>query len=135
VNIELVGLPDTDRIWAQVAEDVSRCLRKAPMEIGAGDIWTNCRSGQWLLIIAHDDEKIHGTTVWRFSANRYFECVIMVGNRLKAWFPDLISAASTIAKAHDCRGLVATGRPGLIAPIKQLNPLARVARVTYALEF
>lgn len=135
MNIELVGLPDIDRIWAQVAGDIARCLRKAPMEIGAGDIWTKCRSGEWLLIIAHDGEKIHGTTVWRFTANRYFECVVMAGNRLKAWFPDLIDKATFIAKAHDCRGLVATGRPGLIAPIKHLNPLARVARVTYALEF
>ncbi len=135
MNIELVGLPDIDRIWGQIAEDVSRCLRKAPMEINAGDIWTSVRSGQWLLIIAHDGEKIHGTTVWRFTANRYFECGIMVGRGLKTWFPDLIDKATTIAKAHDCRGLIATGRPGLTAPIKHLNPLAKVARVTHALEF
>lgn len=135
MNIELVGVPDIDRIWAQVAGDISRCLRRAPMEIGAGDIWTNCRSGQWLLIIAHDGEKIHGTTVWRVTANRYFECVLLVGQRLRAWFEDIINAATAIAKANDCRGLIATGRPNLSIPIKKLNPQAKAIRVTHALEF
>lgn len=135
MQIEVVGLPDIDRRWALVVPDVARCLRKAPMEIGAGDIWIKCRSGEWLLIIAHDGETIRGTSVWRFSANRYFECVIMVGRNLKEWFPSLIEAATTIAKAHDCRGLIATGRPGLSSPIKQLNPQAKAIRVTHALEF
>lgn len=135
IQIEVVGLPDIDRRWALVVTDVARCLRKAPMEIGAGDIWTKCRSGEWLLIIAHDGETIRGTSIWRFSTNRYFECVIMVGRNLSEWFPSLIDAATTIAKAHDCRGLIATGRPGLSSPIKRLNPKVKAIRVTHALEF
>lgn len=135
MNIELVGVADIDRIWAQVAGDIARCLRKAPMEIGAGDIWTNCRSGLWLLIIAHDGEKIHGTTVWRFTAHGYFECVVMGGNRIKDWFAGLIDKATFIAKAQGCRGLVATGRPEFTSLFKRKLPLAKVCRVTHALEF
>lgn len=135
MNIDLVGIADVDRLWAMVVPDVARCLRKAPMEIGISDIWIKCRSGEWLLIIAHNGETIQGTSVWRFSANRYFECVIMVGRDMSGWFPSLIDVATTIAKAHDCRGLLATGRTGLIAPIKQLDPQARAVRTTYAREF
>lgn len=135
MNIELVGLPDIDRIWAQVTDDIARCLRKAPMEIGAGDIWTKCRSGEWLLIIAHDGEKIHGTTVWRFTAQGYFECVLLVGGRRGEWFPDLIEVAEGIAKAHDLRGLAASGRKGLIDMIKKLRPATKVPRSTFVLEF
>jgi len=135
MNIQLVGLTDIDRIWAQVAEDISRCLRKAPMEIGAGDIWTNCRSGQWLLIIAHEDGKIYGTTVWRFTANHLFECVILTGRKMKSWLSEIVEAATTIAKAHDCHGLVATGREGLFIPFKAINPRVKRPRSTYYLEF
>lgn len=135
MNIDLVGLPDIDRIWEKVADDITRCLRKAPMEIGAGDIWTKCRSGEWLLIVAHDGETIHGTTVWRFTAHGYFLCVVLAGSKMDDWFPQLIGTATAIAKAHDCRGLQATHRPGLSRPIKKLNPMAKVIRVTHALEF
>jgi hypothetical protein len=135
MQIEVVGLADIDRRWALVAEDVSRCLRKAPMEIGPGDIWTNCRSGQWLLIIAHDGENIHGTTVWRFTAHRLFECVILTGRDMKSWLPDLIGSVTIIAKAHDCRGLLATGREGLFIPFKKINPKVKRPRSTYYLEF
>lgn len=133
--VELVGVADIDKLWPRVVGDITRCLRKAPMEITAGDIWTHCRSGQWLLIVAHDGADVWGSTIWRFTANGYFECVLMGGHKLKDWFPDLIDKATFIAKAHDCRGLVATGRPGLIAPIKHLDPLAKVARVTYVRDF
>lgn len=133
--VELVGVADVDELWPRVVGDITRCLRKAPMEIGAGDIWTNCRSGQWLLIVAHDGTDVWGTTVWRFTANGYFECVVMGGHRLKAWFPDLIDKATFIAKAHDCRGLVATGRPEFTSLFKRKLPLAKVCRVTHALEF
>lgn len=135
MHIDIVGVPDIDRIWVQVAEDVARCLRKAPMEIGAGDIWTNCRSGHWLLIIAHDGEAILGTTVWRFTANRLFECVILTGRDMKSWLPELIEKATNLAKAHDCRGLVATGREGLFIPFKKINPRVKRPRSTYYLEF
>ncbi len=134
MQIDIVGVTDIDRVWPKVIADVVRCLRKAPMEIGPGDIWANCRSGQWLLIIAHDGKEIVGTTVWRFTANHYFECVILTGKSLKDWLPPLIDIATTLAKAHDCRGLVATGRPGLSREINRLNPLTKVARVTFALE-
>ncbi len=135
MNIDLVGLPDIDRIWAQVAGDVAHCLRKAPMEIGAGDIWTKCRSGEWLLIVAHDGQKIHGTTVWRFTAHGYFECVLLVGDGRTEWFPGLIQTAEGIAKAHECLGLIASGRKGLIDMIKKLRPAAKVPRSTFVLEF
>lgn len=135
MNIDIVGVPDIDRIWAKVAQDVARCLRKAPMEIGSGDIWTKCRSGEWLLIIAHDGETIHGTTVWRFTANALFECVILSGREMSSWLGQTIETATTIAKAHDCRGLVATGREGLFVPFKKINPRVRRPRSTYYLEF
>lgn len=135
MNIELVGLPDIDRIWAQVAGDIARCLRKAPMEIGAGDIWTKCRSGEWLLIIAHDGEKIYGTTIWRFTTHGYFECVNLVGDRRSEWFPELFDVAEGIAKAGGCRGLIASGRKGLIDMIKKQRPATKVPRSTFLLEF
>jgi len=135
MNIEIVGIADIDRIWAQVAEDVSRCLRKASMEIGAGDIWTRCRSGDWLLIIAHDGEKIHGTTVWRFTSHGFFECVLTVGRRLKSWAQPMADTATNIAKAHGCRGLIASGREGLIVPVKTVCRNARSVRVTLISEF
>lgn len=133
--IDLVSVPDIDRVWSMVATSVAHCLKKAPMEIGAGDIWTNCRSGSWLLIIAHDGQTVIGTTIWRFSANGYFECVLLVGNRFGEWFADLISFAASIAKSNGCHGLTATGRPGLTRQIKKLNPQTKVERVTFAWSF
>lgn len=135
MRIDLVSVSTVDQIWPMVANSVAHCLQKAPMEIGVGDIWTNCRSGQWLLIIAHDGQSVFGTTVWRFTANRLFECVILVGDRFDEWFPGLIEKVAEIAKSNGCNGLVATGRQGLFRKIKRTNPRAKIARVTYAWEF
>lgn len=135
MNITLVPVQDVDTIWPRVSESIVNCLRKAPMEIGAGDIWANCRSGQWLLLIAHDGGEIFGTTVWRFAGTGHFECVVLAGKKLDEWFFDVINMATRIAKDNGCRGLGATGRVGLFAPIKKLNPKAKMIRATYALEF
>lgn len=134
MNIDLVGLPDIDRIWAQVAGDVAHCLRKAPTDVEAGEVWVKCRSGEWLLIIAHDEGEVFGTTVWRFS-NGYFECLVLAGKRLKGWFPALIDVATAIAKTNECRGLIATGRPEFTSFFERYLPQAKAVRVTHALEF
>lgn len=135
ISVELVPVQDVDRTWNLVSHEIVRCLRKAPMEIGAGDIWTNCRSGQWLLIIAHDGAEILGTTVWRFTAHGYFQCVNLVGKRRSEWFQRLIEFATDIAKSNGCRGLFAEGRTGLVHMIKKLDPQAKAVRTIYLREF
>jgi len=132
--VELVGVADIDKIWPKVVGDVTRCLRKAPTDVGAGDVWVNCRSGQWFLIIVHDGETIHGTTVWRF-ANGYFECLVLAGRDLKHWLHDLIDTATRLAKLNECRGLIASGRPGFMTLFKKHLPQAKAIRVTHAMEF
>lgn len=134
MNIELVGVADIDKIWPRVAGDITRCLRKAETDVLAGDIWVNCRSGQWFMLIAHDGTEIRGTTVWRF-ANGYFECLVMAGDGLRHWFQALIDYATFIAKANDCRGLIATGRTEFQSFFKRYLPQAKAIRVTHALEF
>lgn len=135
IQAELVGLSDIDRIWPQVAEYISRALTKAPMEIGAGDIWTNCRSGQWPLIVVHDGERLLGASVWRFSANRFFECVVLGGERFHDWLETLIEFAKRIGETAGCSGLIATGRIGLHKRIKAKSPRLKLVRATYLLEF
>jgi hypothetical protein len=134
MNIELVGVADIDKLWPRVAGDITRCLRKAPTDVGAGDVWANCRSGQWFMIVAHDDVAIHGTTVWRF-ANGYFECLVLAGSDLSRWLYDLVETATSLAKLNGCRGLIATGRAGFKTLFKKHLPQAKAIRVTHALEF
>lgn len=135
ITIDLVALPDVDRAWAMIADRVAHCLRKAPMELSAGDIWANCRSGQWLLIIAHDGPRVCGTSIWRFAGNGYFDCVLLTGEAMREWAPQLIETAKKIAVPHGCRGLSATGRPTLIHEIKKTLPRTKVVRHTFASEF
>jgi hypothetical protein len=110
MNIQLVGVADIDKLWPRVAGDITRCLRKAPTDVGAGDVWANCRSGQWFMIVAHDDVAIHGTTVWRF-ANGYFECLVLAGSDLSRWLYDLVETAPAWQNSMAAVGSLPPGAP------------------------
>lgn len=135
-EIDLIRVPDVDRVWRMIGERVSAALDKTEMEISAGDIWAQCRSGQWLLLIAsNEDPQIVGVTVWRFAANQFFDCVLLTGEAMSTWAPALISEAVKIARETGCKGMSATGRPGLIREIQKSLPRTKIVRHTFASEF
>lgn len=139
MNIELVGVANIDQRWAMVAEAVAKCLKKAPeasVNITAADVWNHLRAGNWHLMLAWNDEgQIVGVTIWQFLANGYYDCAILTGAAMRDWFPEIIDAAKTIAKTHGCKGLVATGRPGLIHEIMKTDPETEVAGTIFAWRF
>jgi hypothetical protein len=66
VNISLVSPDNVDAIWPHIAKMVSDCIEKHPVDASAGDYWTGCRTGQFFLILAHD-EKAVAVSIWRFE--------------------------------------------------------------------
>lgn len=133
--IDLVSVPDIDRVWPMVAPMVSEGIKRVPSETTMADLWANCRSGQWFLLIAHDGKDMSGVSVWRFTAHGYFDCAFLTGERLDDWISGLITTATVIGKNHQCRGLSATGRTGLLRHLKRHLPAVRTVRATFASEF
>jgi hypothetical protein len=74
VQIELVRVEDIDQRWPLIVDRVAGCLRKAPSDFSAGDVWTQCRSGNWFLFLAWTRQEVIGYSIWQFTKNSYLAC-------------------------------------------------------------
>jgi hypothetical protein len=139
VNIELVGMADIDKRWGLIAGLVVKCLEKAPpasVNVTPAEVWNNVRSGRWQMLLAwKENGELAGITIWQFLSNGFYDCVILTGSALKSWLPEVVNAATLIAKGHGCKGLVATARRGLIHEIMKTNPQTKVVGSIFAWEF
>lgn len=124
---------DVDRIWPMIAEDVSKCIRKTPTYLTAGDLWTMCRTGNAFLLAVHDGVKIQAASIWQFEGQN-FTCLMLVGSRSDEWIIALFEKAAEMARYGGAVQLMASGRIGLGAKLKKHLPSLRVIRHTFAVE-
>lgn len=132
IQIELVRVEDIDQRWPLVADLVAGSLRKAPSDFSAGDAWTRCRSGDWFLLLAWNEEhRIGGFTIWHFTANGFFVCALLGGRNMGEWLPQTLKVATSIAKAHGCN-IAGACRPGLMKLLQsKYLPQAAAVRIQF----
>lgn len=134
MNITLVPVGNVDAVWPMVSALVVECLKKAPSYLTAGEIWQQCRSGDAFLFAIHDGEKVVGVAIWEFASafgQPAFVCLVLAGENLSGWVVNMVEVASKIARDGGAEILSATGRVGLLDPLKKKIPGVRVARQTY----
>lgn len=130
--VELVGVLHIDRIWPLVSKDFVECLNDNYGDCSAGDLWTQCRSGNAFLIVAHENEAIKSASVWRFEnwlKGPVFRCLILTGKDMKDWFDDVRTFCEQIAKDNGAT-FVWDGRDGW----GRAFPEAKKIRQTYMME-
>lgn len=135
LQIELVSVEDIGGRWPLIVDRVAGCLRKAPSDFSPGDVWTQCRSGNWLLFLAWNGPEVIGYSIWQFTKNGYLACILLAGHDMATWWPGAVEIVTDICEAHGCRGLADTGRPGLIKAVRRSLPQTKIARVTYVSDF
>jgi hypothetical protein len=135
--LNITKVADVDAVWPLIAPQIVRCIEKTPSFLSAGDLWQMCRSGQAFLLIAHDDVKIHGASIWQFQngyGRHVFDCMILVGKDLDQWVLDIFTAADRIRADGGATAITATGRPGLFKILKKYIPGLKLARQSYIVE-
>lgn len=134
MTIQLVPTANVDPVWPMVSALVVKCLEKAPSYLSAGDLWQMCRSGQAFLFVIHDGEKAGGVAIWQFApafGQHAFVCLALAGEGLEAWIVEMVEIAGKIAADGGAEILSATGRVGLLDPLRKKIPGVEVARQTY----
>lgn len=123
-SVEVVQVADVDQWWPLFGARVNECARSLQSNFSAGDLWTMCRTGQAILIVAHDGEKVLGATIWQFETwpdGPVIRNLVTVGEDLGAWQIDMHKAAKDVAIAGGANRFVFDGRNGW----KRLYPAAK----------
>lgn len=111
---EIIPVQDVDQIWSMISQSFSDCLNDTHGDCSAGDLWTMCRSGQAILMVAHDGE-IKGASIWRFETwleGPVLRCLILAGADMPSWFDECGKLAREIARAGGAKSYVWDGRKG-----------------------
>lgn len=128
----IVPIHDIDKAWPMVSKSFSDCLEETHGDCSAGDLWTLCRSGQAMLMIAYEDE-IKGASVWRFEnwlEGTVLRCLILAGDDMASWFQECSDLAEAVARNGGAKSFVWDGRKGWAKVFKD----AEIIRHTYRMK-
>lgn len=113
LNIALLSPEQVDAAWPYIAEMVVDGIEKNDVDASAGDFWTSSRSGQFYMILAHDDKPV-AASFWRFEtwpSGPVFNNLLTIGehHRKEEWFPEMEAFVNSIVKANGVRKYVWRG--------------------------
>jgi len=115
MNVQLVPVHFVDQIWPAVSEGFGRSLEYAP-DLSLGYLWTECRSGEAYLFVAHDEAgEVLAASIWRFTVwltGPRFKCLALYGKQMKRWLRPMEDAVRQAAKHGGATALAYEGRPG-----------------------
>jgi hypothetical protein len=114
VKIQHVTLEWVNRIWADVEPFIESALKHACGEYTVGNVQTLVTSGQWMLIVAVEDEKIVGAATVNFF-NRPSDRVAFVtaiGGRLIS-SPDTFAQLKAIVASFGATTLEGAARESI----------------------
>ncbi len=128
--ITLVSVDRIDAVWPHVREALEIACRRTGGDLDTGKLWAMCRRSEAYLLVAHDDERMHGASVWKpetWSSGKKLRCLALAGAGMKDWIQPMREEAVRLARLHDANALVADGRQGW----RKIFKNARVIRVVY----
>lgn len=104
MNIVLLSPGQVDATWPHIAEMVVDAIEKHDVDASAGDFWTASRSGQFFMILAHDDKPV-AASFWRFEtwpSGPIFNNLLTAGehHRKDEWFPKMETFVNGIVRAN-----------------------------------
>lgn len=127
MQVELCPTHLVDAVWLKLQDGFHRAVMKTGGDITPGELWTQARSGNAFLFVAHDGTEIHGASLWRFETwqtGAKFRCLALYGKGMKGWISDMHALVKQAAGRAD---LVSEGRVGWPA----VFPKATILRHLY----
>ena len=129
-QISLVPQALVDGIWSSLTEGFEEAVRKTGGDITTGDLWQQARRGDAFLILAHDDDRLYGASLWRpevWQSGTKFRCLALFGADMAGWIGDMRKMAQKVGKDCGAASLLAEGRDGWT----RIFPKAKRLRVLY----
>ncbi len=130
LQTRLWATAQVDAIWPTLSEGFSRAVMATGGDITAGDLWQGCRRGDSFLLVAHDETKVFGASIWRpetWQTGAKLRCLGLYGEEMPLWIEDMKSLATKIAKDCGATSLLAEGRDGWT----RIFPKAKRLRILY----
>ena len=129
---EIIEPHNVDRLWPQLAEGFVKSCTNTNQT--AGNLWQLCRGGNAFLVVAHEDDKIHGACVVRFEPYGDRQCIRGLGlsgsKGIEHWIGTLRDKVNEMGREGGATVFVDEGRPGFAKLIKD----ARIVRVTFEVD-
>jgi hypothetical protein len=138
LKCELVPVMLVDSVFGRCAEGFQRAAKKASSDVDAAFLYRECRSGNAMLVIAHDDEVISGALVIRYEN----WCGKNVMHTLGLWcsakgaYQLLESKKIELAKMSGATALIAEARASKagLCGFKRRYPKAKILRYVIEVE-
>jgi hypothetical protein len=130
VQVNLVPLAHVDTLWPLLSEGFQRALLKTGGDLTVGDLWQQARRGDAFLVLAIDDDRLYGASLWRpevWQTGTKLRCLALYGSDMASWIGEMRAMAQKIAKDCGATSLLAEGRAGWA----KIFPNARKLRVLY----
>lgn len=115
MKIEIAGVQDVDGVWPLVGPKFHAAAERFGDEIGAGELWQICRSGNAFLVIAYEEKNILMQCVVRFekwNGKPVLRVMTLAGTNMKTWLSALLEFLGDLGKANGASLLLTEGREG-----------------------
>ena len=125
---------DVDQVWHLVAEGIEKSHAGSWDSYTTGKLHQMCRSGEAFLILAHDDQKVWGASIWQFRTvdnKPVFQALAFYGEDVGTWFGDMRERVRHMAKMNGAVSLVDEGRPGMGKLFEKHGAKPQVRAVIY----
>jgi hypothetical protein len=113
-----------------LTQGFQKALLKTGGDLSLGDLWQQARRGDAFLIIAHEEDRLYGASLWRpevWQSGTKLRCLALYGTEMAGWIADMRTTAQKIAKDCGATTLLAEGREGWT----KIFPNAKRLRVLY----
>lgn len=133
MNVTICNATITDQVWPTFSKKLQKACEKTGGDIGSGELWQMCRSGQAFLIVVHDDNGFKAAIIVQFQrwiSKTVLRCLAIVGEDMDSWLPSVLETVQKMAKDGGATSFVAEGREGWA----KVFPKAKKLRVTYEAE-
>lgn len=113
MQITLVQPAFVDAIWPRISEGLDKAIKRAGGDISPGYLWQECRGGRTFLLVAHEDDRVSGASVWRHETwqdGPAMRCLAMYG--AAGHFKELQAEGKRLANHCGADRIVFEGRKG-----------------------
>lgn len=121
-------------MWESFKPYLERALEDAPLEIATlGELQREVRSGRLMLLQIADGQGTRAICGIQFvphrDGSRVCHIAYLSGDSHEMWIDELHQYVWDLARAHSCKWISLTGRPGWRRIIKKFNDNPRVVAV------
>lgn len=132
--IRIVPQDEVDDVWPLISDRIIQCAIDLDTDCHPSDLFMRCRAGGAFIFLAEEDG-IKGAAIACFEkwfSGTAFRCLVMVGDDMDAWKPQLIDEAKRFAKMCGATRIAWSGRGGWLRENRQYG--AKIASYTMTME-